>query len=140
MSFLYSNILHFQDHYYILADLLHMEQRQWKKKSHGKTQGPPPKHTVDQTSWWNKLQEITTWKWDSLFQADRYDKASSIFYATTTRTYLKRDMHTSLTPLTLNFELSLYMCLPYTAYHQYEFNFQTEYIISEKGWVDGWVN
>ena len=28
VSFLYSNILHLQDHYYILAALLHMEQRQ----------------------------------------------------------------------------------------------------------------
>lgn len=50
MSFLYSNILHRQDHYYILAALLHMEQIQWEKKSHGKTQGPPPKHTADHTS------------------------------------------------------------------------------------------
>jgi hypothetical protein len=27
-----------------------------------------------------------------------YDKTSSIFYTTTMKTYLKRDMHTSLTP------------------------------------------
>lgn len=69
-----------------------------EKKSHGKTHISPTKHTVDQTSWWYKLQEIITWKRDWLFQADRRDKARCIFYTTTIRTYLKRDMHTSLTP------------------------------------------
>jgi hypothetical protein len=55
VSFLYSYILYLQDHYYILAALLHMEQRQWKKIS---WQNPRPSSKTQCRS--NKLMKQVT--------------------------------------------------------------------------------